>query len=111
MIPLMVCLIFAACLLLAMSQERHWKSLAGAAADHHRARVMSRFAAAALLGVALMAGIAVEGAGFAVLVWTLLANVASVAIAMVLAFLPALLRPQQPTDGTDRHRIRSQILL
>lgn len=92
MIVLNACLVLAGCMSLALSQERNWKTVAGSSALG-RERAAVRIVGWFLLGAALGVGIAVEGPGFAVLVWALQFALASFAVAMTLSFRPGLFGP------------------
>lgn len=86
------CLVLAGCVSLALSQAGKWKLVAGTApADRVRAAI--RVVGWVLLGAALVVCIAAQGAGFAVLMWTLLVAVASFVVALTLGLRPGLFRP------------------
>lgn len=91
MIVLTACLVFAGCTALALSQDQKWKAVAGSTSG--RARRAIRIVGWVLLGAVLGLGIAVEGPGFAVLLWTLQFALASFVVAMALSFRPGLFKP------------------
>jgi hypothetical protein len=92
MIVLAACLLLAGCMSLALSQEQHWKIVAGSPSVGRERAALRKFGWI-LLGAALGVCIAAEGPGFAILVWGLLVTLASFAVAMTLSFRPGLFKP------------------
>lgn len=92
MTVLMALLSLAACSSLALSQERNWK-IVTPGSQANRARLALRYQGWLLLGGVLALAIASEGPGFAVLLWILLAALASLLVALSLTFRPVLFRP------------------
>lgn len=85
------CLVLAGCVSLALGQAAKWKLVTGNPLVH-RTRAALRVSGLLWLGTALGIGIAVDGAGFAVLSWTQQVALASFLVAMVLGFRPRSLR-------------------
>lgn len=78
------------CACLALSQDRHWKTVTAAP---RRPALPLRLAGFALLGSSLAACIARDGGGFAALMWPLLFAAGALATAALLTWRPAALRP------------------
>lgn len=90
---LFTCAVLAAmagCACFALSQERHWKAVAGTAPH---ARRPLRIAGWALLTASLACCILCDGASFAALLWPLLVMLAALSTAAVLTWRPGLLHP------------------
>lgn len=92
MTVLMALLSLAACTSLALSQERNWK-IVTSGSQGSRARLALRYLGWALLCGVLALAMASGVAGFAVLLWMLLAMLASFVVALLLTFRPGLFRP------------------
>jgi hypothetical protein len=80
----------AGCVCLALSQERHWRTVTGAAP---RASRPLRLSGWTLLTAGLACCIAADGASFAALLWPLLAMLGALLTAAVLTWRPGWLQP------------------
>ena len=86
--------------LLALSQPRNWRTVAGQGA----ARPATRPLGWVFVGLALVVCVIRDGGGFAALQWPLLLAGAAFTVAMVLAYRPSVLRPLAAVlaDGSAR---------
>jgi hypothetical protein len=78
------------CLLLALSQPRHWQAVTHTAS---RAPRSVRPAGWCLIGVSLILVIMRDGLGFGALSWPLLTSVGALITAAILSVKPAMLAP------------------
>jgi hypothetical protein len=89
---LIAALLFAlgGCILLALSQQRHWKTVMGRSS---RPRRLLRTAGWSLIAMSLAAVILREGVSFGTLVWPMVVGAAALTTAVTLSWRPRLLRP------------------
>lgn len=86
-------LAYAAFALLALSQERHWETVAGGRLPAALDVRWRRRTGAALLAGTLLSCLAVHGPGFGAILWVLLLALGAFGVAMTLTWWPALLKP------------------
>ncbi|MEO0566537.1 MAG: DUF3325 domain-containing protein [Pseudomonadota bacterium] len=80
------------CVLLAVTQIRHWKTLFGPRAEPGHVRV-ARTMGWSLIAMSLVLCVLRDGASFGALLWPLTLAVAAFCTAMMLAYRPQWLKP------------------
>ena len=78
--------------LLALSQDKHWRTVAGAKGPPP-SKALVRGAGWTLVLVALAPCVVRDGGAFAALLWPLLLTVCAFGVAMLIAYRPRWLRP------------------
>lgn len=83
---------FLGCTFLAISQDRNCRKVLGNSVPDQSQR-FARFIGWSLIGAALVFCILRDGGSFAALLWPLVVGSAAIAVAILLAFGPQLLKP------------------
>lgn len=79
--------------LLALSQARHWRTVAARSPLPRTATIIVRLLGLALLAVALPIALWRDGTGFGSLLWALLLSLAACAVTLTLSWRPGWLKP------------------
>ena len=82
---------FLGCALLAISQDRNWRTVMGGSPRPTTAQI-ARWTGWVFVFSALVACVMRDGGSFAALLWPLLLALAAFAVAMILAYEPRLLK-------------------
>lgn len=98
-----VCLIGAACL--AISQRRHWPTITGERRSSPPT-VSGVWVGWALVLASIIPCVLVDGAAFAVLLWTLLAGAVAMLVSLALTFRPHSLRAAARALAACEARLR-----
>jgi len=94
---------YAGFALLALSQARHWRSVARAAALTRRRVLTLRAIGVALIALSLILSLLRDGPSFGSLLWATAISLAALGVAFTLAWRPRLLRPLVAAGrGLDR---------
>jgi len=84
---------YAGFALLALSQQRHWNSVAGTTPPCRVQIIVLRAVGGAMIALSLVLALMRDGPSFGSLVWATAISLAALAVAFTLAWRPAVLRP------------------
>lgn len=79
--------------MLALSQVRHWTSVAGSEPQGRVRLIGHRIAGGAMIALSLAMALLRDGPSFGSLLWATAISIAALAVAFTLAWRPGLLRP------------------
>ena len=79
--------------LLALSQTRHWRQVAGPTPPSHGRVIALRFAGSATIALSLVLALTRDGPSFGALLWATAISLAALTVALTLSWRPVWLAP------------------